>query len=97
MYQKSKYLIFQKIKFTTDHADIKTVSVHLIEYHAVKITEIQNRFEKTIYIYTFDLIFVQICKSWRFHDRVLDNSSVHATRNYVFRTLKTHKNTNKII
>ena len=43
------------------------------------------------------VIFVQICKSWGLHDRVLDNSSVHATLNYVFRTLKTHKKPNKII
>ena len=52
---------------------------------------------KCFYIVKKKMIFVQICKSWCFHDRVFDNTSVYATRNYGFRTLKTHKKPNKII
>ena len=57
----------------------------------------ENTYRNKRFCIVKKVIFVQICKSWRLHDRVLDNSSVHATRNYVFRTLKTHKKPNKII
>ena len=64
----------------TYHTDIKTMSMYFFEQHIDKITDIQNKL-KNIYLYIFDWIFVEFCKSWRFHLFISDFSRFQGYKN----------------
>ena len=66
--------------------NIKTWFLYLLSW--------KRHIEISVFV-LWNVCFVQFCKHWCFHDRVLNNYNVHATRNYVFMTLKTHKKPKK--
>ena len=52
--------------------------------------------EINVFLIANKIFCVRFCKSWCFYDHVMNNSSVHMTRNYVFMAIKTHTKPNKL-